>query len=511
MNETSSAETPPSSAPAPARTTTLREAVGAVTLAPVRSVLIDASGLSPGLRTATLGSYVVFVLIIASALLLPIVDGTLLRFAYPAPQAVTRELTWVAVAVISIGYASGWALLLTGAAGRHPALLALASLLFGLNSLFVRPEQLPTALAQLPVVLALVAVIGLGLGLAARAGLVERAPHLTVLLTALVIAGAAAGFWLSGDPAARGAQSQAAFAVLFFLSIPIWCLAGLALAQFGIGLGRACVMRLRQTTSERGIRRIAAWAVFGHPLLLIALGCPAIALILTDQAEAVYLILLMIIDLFFCSALALVGLVLLALRRWTTRTAALLLAVRVALLLEMLAFIVLQGSGFNITDPVTGAVEQLNLFPPAFFFMATLVLSVLGFFAPFANRNSARLPRSIRVPLALGAAVLIVTAMFFFLNARDVSTGEDLVSGSLLPSLFYVSADAIGLPYLVYLTVRRRDEIVGPQESWEPEANPTPAAQLGGRALLMLIGLLPLVTLLLGCALVAMVTIRAAS
>jgi hypothetical protein len=138
--------------------------------------------------------------------------------------------------------------------------------------------------------------------------------------------------------------------------------------------------------------------------------------------------------------------------------------------------------------------------------MLTLVMTVLAFFVPFANTASPRLSRRARVPLALGAAILTTTVIFFFLQSRDVQTGQDISTGLLISATFYMGAALLGLPYLIYKVARQRDDLVGPAADWASEQwTQAKRSPLRGVAYSALIFMLPLAVTSCGCCSVALV------
>jgi hypothetical protein len=476
---------------------TVARIVDRFTLAPMRDALVDLSGLPAGDRVIVWLGYALFLALLAASALFDLGGYGLLRVAYPAPGEVTRTISWAAIGVASAGFAAGWAYVLLAATriSRLVALLApgvLAAQLF-----FIRAWQASANLERLPAIVAgCVAAAGLAYVLWRRHG-----PALGLVLLAALVAGLAALHWLTGDASVRAAQAHSSLGLIYFASLPIWLAAGLALLTLGSALAAGVVARLRDTFAPGTLRLLFAIVIFGHPFLIVLTFCPTYILVFSEGEPAQILGLIMFVDMLCSLLVALLGLALLATRRWGLRQASVLIAVRLTLVVFVLGLLVADVSGFNLADPLAATIERVGALPPGLFFMFSLILSVLGFFMPFANGDGARIKRRARVPLAIGAALLCTSTLFFFLNAKDVATGEDLATGVALTTPFLVGAVALGFPYLAYVALRAQDALVGPADRWqfaEPRPEPLPA-RASRRMLLVALAVLPLVVLMCGC------------
>jgi hypothetical protein len=163
------------------------------------------------------------------------------------------------------------------------------------------------------------------------------------------------------------------------------------------------------------------------------------------------------------------------------------------------AWYVLDLTGFNLTDPLAGVVEKMRVFPAGLFFMATLLLSVQGTLVPWANKEGARIPRRARFLIAFGASHLIASMMFFLLNAADTATGKDFATGPILPTLFALGALLLGVPFLIYLAVKKQNELAGDEEEWGTAVARTRTARFGGLARLVVLAM-PVLLFLFGAA-----------
>jgi hypothetical protein len=206
--------------------------------------------------------------------------------------------------------------------------------------------------------------------------------------------------------------------------------------------------------------------------------------------------------------LTIVWLIVLAIRRtWDARGAAIFITARIVLWAFALVFTFLDVSQLNITDPLFTALEQTALVPPAFFFMFSLVLSVMGFFAPFANGESRWLPHKVRVPIALGAILLILSMMFYFLDSRAMANGANLANTIIIPTFFYLGAGILGIPLLMYMLIWRNSTLVGPVGDWQNPHPPVVGRERSiGRGIAIAIIVLPVIFLLVACPIAVIIT-----
>ncbi len=463
-------------------------------LDPIREARLDLDGLLPDQRRVALSAYAAFFGFLLGALILGFIDHELSGPSYLDPEGMTRTISWAAIGLTSLGFVLGWAYLLTGAAQSHWLVFLSGLALFAMLYL---PVGLMPALAFA----ALVILLALLLIPARLRGWLERAPGRVLSAALLLLAAGVAAYWLTGDGAEQAAGAQGGLAFTFWFTEVVWVLAGLAIVRAGASLGQAVVTRLRDGLSAGGFRRLSAAVILLHPPLGLALAFPLLTYGTLFDASGTIEALASVLwyDLFLVLPLAFVSLVMMVIRRWTARGAGLMLSLRLSLFALAVGLLVLQVSDFNLSDPVYAALERLPILPPSFFFMVSLLLTVLAFFIPFARRDSRWFPRRARLPLAFGGALLTTTVMFFFLQARQVGTGQELASSLIVPATFSIGANALGLPYLIYLAFRRRPALIGESAAWEEAALAShPAAGSRRRGLAALVFLLP--GLLAGCA-----------
>lgn len=458
-----------------ASSNTLLTIVDAFTLAPIRDTFLDTHDLPGAQRAIAFGGYLLFFGLVLCTLGLELFG---MRWSGPVytAEAISRQISWGAVVAASMGFVLGWAYLLVGAAQARWYLVVPVLSLLALQCLL--GVSYDSSFVSSVFVLVVIGAVAITLGISHRQRWFDHAPHWVLLGLTLILAVGVGAFWLSRSAAARGADAYAVVAFAFWFTEPMWVLGGLALVKFGIFVASSTVGRLRVGFSAQAVRWFGALVLLLHPPLAALIAFPLLFLggEGTLLAYAGALGSFIWYDGLLCGGLALLALGAVVLKRWRADTAALFLALRLTLFGYGLTFTILMMSGFDMSNPFFGTVERLALFPPAFYFMGTLVLGVLGFFMPFANDGSRFLPRTSRIALIFGCAILTTTVIFFFFQSRDVETGAEISSALILPTTFYLGTTLLGLPYLIYVAFRDPSRLRGsdPQPSPAPEL-PLPA------------------------------------
>jgi hypothetical protein len=167
------------------------------------------------------------------------------------------------------------------------------------------------------------------------------------------------------------------------------------------------------------------------------------------------------VDLLVSLALAVWALVLRVSRRLTVRMASILPALSLVLPVLILGW----SQPFRETDLTTvvlsGAGVAANVLPAALLFVGLAAYDVLNFGADFANTDGRIMPRGGRVLMYFGTVLLVSSFILFILNARVVNTGQPDDSLELFIDMpFVVGILFLGLPYLVWIVLRRRGRLV---------------------------------------------------
>jgi hypothetical protein len=161
----------------------------------------------------------------------------------------------------------------------------------------------------------------------------------------------------------------------------------------------------------------------------------------------------------FCALPLLWGLRTLVARRWTIRATRTLLAYTCAFFVVLAGIWLAARTGGDFTWATLSAINAL---PPGLIFVGLMTLDVLNFGVRFANTEGRILPRTGRVTLYFGFALLMICFALFFLNLRAAPTGKTETSlQELNYASFALGAIFLGLPYFAWVVWKRRDRLVG--------------------------------------------------
>ncbi len=411
-----------------------------------------------------------------------------------------------------LAYVVGWALVLTGASDCRPLVFVPIAALF-VSQLFLLPGGLSNdvVLRAWGVSLALAAV-PVGMYLFSHRLLYWRdLPLLEFVAWLLVIVGFAGSLLLIGGIGVAGwtvlnilYNSRTVLETLSFLL-------ALQTADVAVSLSGLTVTRLRRSLTEEGFGRLVMAVLLARPVIPMAmLFLTANDFWLTDYMVSLLLIGfalrlgaggrplagktgILLLALLSLSALAflvvvpggswpwrfyflLVPLVLATVwlvleRRWTTRTAATLLALSLAWPVVVLGLVLaFSGRGDFIEAPISAT----GLVPPVLLFVGLNAYGLLGTGAGFANTEGRVVPRSGRVLLYFGALISVTGLFIFFATLRDSATGQ--LDQSLQAGLgvwFAFGTFFMAAPYLAWTAWRHRERLVGGEEEpslvrWQP-------------------------------------------
>lgn len=468
------------------------------TLAPLRETLLNVRTLTPEQRRMALGGYMVLALVGGSVIGWRILRDVLPGVLYPAPGGVTRELSVLTIFICSVGFALGWGYILVGAIRTRLSFFFMAFGLFIVNMLWMRVSLIPALmLVRLIGVIPLVLVVGGVLWWGKRH--FAASPARFILSVAGLIWMGLAVFWFTGEAANRAFHLQNIFGLIYFAAVPLWVLAGAAVINFCASAARHVTLQLHEWLAPETLRRLTLAILCLHPLLTFLVGIPFFILFVTNDPTLQGIANWFGLDLLATLPLTFAALVSVARTRWSTRTAGLLLSIRLTLFLFIVVLQILVLGQLNMAELGLIAVEKLGIIPSEVFFIGTLLLTVLGFFIPLAREDSARFPQTLRVYWTFGAAILIVSMMFFFLSAREVETGKNLASGVLLPGLLTLGLYYGGFVYVIFLIWRRKPDFLGDLAAWEQETVPQPQTVLPRRGLAFLVLLLPFWAMMCSC------------
>lgn len=408
---------------------------------------VNAHDLSPGHRLLILGGYAATLAVIVASLLSGLFASPLVFFeSVDLPASIPSFVLVVAIAAFIVG----WAFLLTGASDSG------------------RRVFLPTVVIWLFILWLMVGYINAGFGLLVLLGglgllfVVARTAHSIrwrrrpiaeflswLTLTAVLVV---VSYALSASMSVFAVAMNTTHLWLAIMALPIWIWLGLDAVVGAIDLARFAGRVVRKILPERSIRIIGAVLIVGLPVVC-AVGLAAFADPNQPQAVAGWLFLAALLG----APLSLLSIGLLALRRWQARVAVLLLSLE-------LVFLVIT---FALASAVysTGLEDWFgasNLIPPVVLFtlLATYDLAVLG--TRYAEIDGRVIPRTGRVLMYFGALLLILgSSMALFSVSYQAPTTDAHVNyiQAFVAFGLMVGIVIIGLPYLVYTVVRRRDRL----------------------------------------------------
>lgn len=418
---------------------------------PLRKTLIDLEGLSWPMRLLTYFGYAaVLVLLVATLVLEGGGEGQ--------PQAsfsTTRGVREVALPVMvasSVGLALGWAYILSSATGSRLVFFFPVMAVFGVDMLSIAPQEGSGMGFWLLFAIPLFLATLIGYPLSRKKPFWTEKPGRKFVLWLVVMGILIALLWTSdADSVAGSLNGSSSLAIL--ISVPYWAISGLAIVDAVVGAARNIVTFLRRLFPDVVLRALATFLVLAHPVLslvFIALQVGGVNMgtgILIDGALSIPLLIAMLI-----TALR---------RRWNVKNAMTFLAL--AIILPVFALgVAFSWGGTDISDLVGVTMEQTGLLPPLVVFVVVTAYTVLSAGSTLANRDGVVIPRTPRVMLTFGVALLVISFTIFFVNTHIPSTGRlDESMQDLLNNIFSLSVVFLGTPYLAWALWRRRDRLTG--------------------------------------------------
>ena len=214
------------------------------------------------------------------------------------------------------------------------------------------------------------------------------------------------------------------------------------------------------------MRRRLAEGQFGTLVVAILLVHPVLSfvLILNDGEWWAIDLLVSLLLVLWALGLRLSG-------RLSIPAASLLLAINLVLPLLTLGW----SQPFRETDMTAAMVSvagvAANVVPAALLFVGLATYDVLNFGERYANVDGRVMPRGGRVLKYFGAVLLVTAFVLFFLNARVVSTGQpDETLELLIDMPFFSGLVFLGLPYLAWMVLKRRERLIGGERPAAREA-----------------------------------------
>ena len=431
-------------------------------LAPLREALIDFNGLSLSLRILAVLGYASVAVLLAVTLLLDLLRDRLVvvTYTHPGVEVTVQQIPFLVLVVSAFCFVLGWAYVLTGATDSGRRVFLPIAGLFAVQLFLFLPQgdagMFMWFCAAPPLILGLIVAhfFTQSKRYCRDFPLVEFCLWFCVLLFFVAL------FWLSRQSTEHVAQTiGASFDILSLLNVPLWLFFGLATVDLAVSVGHGIVTTLRKLLPDPVLHALAVFLVLARPAI-------AIVTLALDQLDTILggtLFLDAILSTLPLLALT-IGAALL--RRWNTRTATTIIALGIVSPVFILCvFPVLTGQ--EIFDPMGAALESVAVLPPLLIFVALMAHSVLSLGSAFANKDGQIIPRSGRVLLGFGFALLVIGLTVFSVNVRDAAGQLDQTFQEATDAFFGLSVFILGLPYLLWIVWRRRDRLVGSEAEFE--------------------------------------------
>lgn len=428
-------------------------------LSEAREAIVDLRGLPLNTQVLAIFGYVGLFSLLSLTLLVELFGDSFTAVSFTVPEGdlySEKQVPLLAMALASLAFILGWAFLLTGATDCRRRIFFPAVGLFAIQLIFLTPIEGNMA-AALGCFLAIPA-IGLLIAfyfLAPRWPFWRDWPIVEFIAWALFAAFLMGLLWFFNQTNEAVASSlHAAFTLLLLLSVGFWVVSGVLITDMATGLARWFVSALDGWLPGSTLRALVIALLLVRPVADITLALlipdtnnPIAWGLLIDGVLAIPLLLAI-------PALWLAG-------RWDTRMAARLLGLGLATPIFSLGM-AMALKGKDITDLTSLVLEGVNIFPPTLMFVALNAYGALTFGSRFATEDGKIMPRTGRLFLYLGLVLLLTAFTLFFVNVQDVATGQpDSMMHDIINGAFGISAVVFGLPYLLWIAVRRPERLIG--------------------------------------------------
>jgi hypothetical protein len=422
------------------------------------SISVDLATFPPLLRLLVRVGYVSIFLLLVATLIHEFVGASFPQVAttfnsLTENQGITGRIPIPVLWISTIAYVVGWAFLLTGATGtrRRVFLPIWAFYMITWVNTQPEPDEISSMLCCGGFVIALLA--GIVYTLTSRHPFWRRYSILEFGGWLLLLSFQMTLLLLGNSPEEIVGDLDQIFAGrisvfmgipfgamgIFYVTIPFWILLGIDASNGVADLSKALVNSLRQGLSAQWLRIATLPILIGLTLFLFILFILDLPVFFT-----------------FLGVMPLVigvALVLVLIRKWQNRTAFILLWLGITAALYHLFL------GFALYGSDLGAIVYEALLPPGFLFVTFLSLDVLTFGKRFAQEDGVILPRSARLLMYFGVALLFGAATLFRLNIRLADGTTDPSFSEVANAFGFVAFLGVGPFLLLWNTWRHRAEL----------------------------------------------------
>jgi hypothetical protein len=411
---------------------------------------IDLRGLSLTIKLLTIGGYLSVFFLLAIVLLFETIGKDLpsARFS-PSNNAQVVAMPLAVMGVTILFFILGWVYVLTGAAMSKARVFlpVLGFFAFQLGLMTGSSGVAFSIFAEVIFIFFFLIIYALTF----RTKFWQDYPlvHLFIWLAVILFfMFISVGFAKTDAHIALGISAN--FSLIMLLTLLFWVFLGLDIMNLGIAIGRALTKIARRFLPFRVLSALTLFVLIFHPTFVLVL--------ITLTEGWVWLF-----DLVLSVPLALGAVVIWSMRRWNIYTVATFLS------LSLASPVASVGLSMSLTgsDVLEKLLSLTGFFPPLLLFVGLTTYNMLDTGLTFTNVNGKVIPREARILLYFGVVILVVTFMLIMSNERVVDTGKLFIDAQgLINALFMLGGIFLGLPYVIWLIFKRREEIIGDEEEF---------------------------------------------
>ncbi|MCJ7432709.1 MAG: hypothetical protein MUO77_04400, partial [Anaerolineales bacterium] len=240
------------------------------------------------------------------------------------------------------------------------------------------------------------------------------------------------------------------FSLILLLTLLFWVFLGLDIMNLGISIGRALTKIARRFLPFPALSALTLFILIAHPTFVLVL------MVLTEGW-------IWLFDLALSIPLALGAVVIWFRRRWNLSTTATFLSLSLASPVASLGL----SMSLSGTDMLEALLALTGIFPPLLLFVGLTTYNLLGTGITFTSVDGKIIPRDARIPLYFGTVILVITFMLLMSNERVADTGKLFIDvQGMINGLFMMGGIFLGLPYVIWLIFKRREEIIGNEDEF---------------------------------------------
>jgi hypothetical protein len=127
-------------------------------------------------------------------------------------------------------------------------------------------------------------------------------------------------------------------------------------------------------------------------------------------------------------------------------------------------------------------LRMTGIFPPLLLFVGLTTYNLFGMGVAFTGVDGHILPRRARMLLYFGTLILVVATMLFLSNERKAETNQLFVDiQPMINGLLALSAFALGIPYVIWMLLKRRELLTGSEKDFSSSPRWTWLERVSGK------------------------------